>query len=83
MQILKTLTLRGPNYWSIRYKKLIVIRLDLGGMDEMLMVLSGREASVRRLDDLRGKLGDAPAAWYAPLTGKVWPGAAPHSAAAE
>ncbi len=29
MKILKTLTLRGPNYWSIRRKKLIVMRLDL------------------------------------------------------
>lgn len=30
MKILKTQTLRGPNYWSIRYKKLTVLRLDLG-----------------------------------------------------
>jgi cyanophycin synthetase len=29
MKILKTLTLRGPNYWSIRHHKLIVVRLDL------------------------------------------------------
>ncbi|AFY38518.1 cyanophycin synthetase [[Leptolyngbya] sp. PCC 7376] len=29
MKILKTLTLRGPNYWSIRRQKLIVMRLDL------------------------------------------------------
>jgi cyanophycin synthetase len=29
MKILKTQTLRGPNYWSIRHHKLIVIRLDL------------------------------------------------------
>lgn len=29
MKILKTQTLRGPNYWSIRYKNLILIRLDL------------------------------------------------------
>lgn len=29
MKILKTLTLRGPNYWSIRRTKLIVVRLDL------------------------------------------------------
>ncbi|WP_416666154.1 cyanophycin synthetase [Egbenema bharatensis] len=29
MKILKTQTLRGPNYWSIRYKKLIVVRLNL------------------------------------------------------
>ena len=61
----------------------VVIRLDLGGMDEMLMVLSGREASVRRLDALRESHGDDPAKWYGALTGKVWPGASPHSAAAE
>ncbi|MGB3309501.1 MAG: cyanophycin synthetase [Nodosilinea sp.] len=29
MQILKTQTLRGPNYWSIRYPHLILMRLDL------------------------------------------------------
>ncbi|MBE9031678.1 cyanophycin synthetase [filamentous cyanobacterium LEGE 11480] len=29
MKILKTQTLRGPNYWSIRYAKLILVRLDL------------------------------------------------------
>ncbi|MEL6881117.1 MAG: cyanophycin synthetase, partial [Cyanobacteria bacterium J06607_10] len=29
MKILKTQTLRGPNYWSIRYPNLIVARLDL------------------------------------------------------
>jgi cyanophycin synthetase len=29
MRILKTQTLRGPNYWSIRYGKLIVLRVDL------------------------------------------------------
>jgi type IV secretion system protein VirB4 len=53
----------------------VVIRLDLSGMGEMLTVLSGREASVRKLDDLRVQLGDDPAAWYQPLTGKAWPGA--------
>ncbi|MEG3436999.1 cyanophycin synthetase [Pannus brasiliensis CCIBt3594] len=29
MKILRTQTLRGPNYWSIRREKLIVMRLDL------------------------------------------------------
>jgi len=29
MKILQTRTLRGPNYWSIRREKLIVVRLDL------------------------------------------------------
>jgi len=33
MRILKTSTLRGPNYWSIRHKKLIVMRLDLEDLD--------------------------------------------------
>ncbi|MEM8542820.1 MAG: cyanophycin synthetase [Cyanobacteria bacterium P01_H01_bin.119] len=36
MKILKTQTLRGPNYWSIRYPKLIVIRLDLEEMADAL-----------------------------------------------
>lgn len=29
MKILKIQTLRGPNYWSIRHRKLVVLRLDL------------------------------------------------------
>ena len=56
----------------------VVIRLDLSGMGEVLTVLSGREASVRRLDALRARVGDDPAAWYEPLTGKPWPGDALH-----
>lgn len=34
MRILKIQTLRGPNYWSIRYHKLIVMRLDLEDLAE-------------------------------------------------
>jgi cyanophycin synthetase len=34
MKILKTQTLRGPNYWSISYPKLIVVRLDLETLAE-------------------------------------------------
>jgi len=34
MKILKTLTLRGPNYWSIRRQKLVVMRLDLEELAE-------------------------------------------------
>jgi type IV secretion system protein VirB4 len=62
----------------------VVIRLDLSGMGEILTVLSGREASVRKLDALRAKLGDDPAQWYTSLTGKPWPGAPEtHQEAAE
>jgi cyanophycin synthetase len=34
MKILKTQTLRGPNYWSIKHKKLVIIRLDLEELAE-------------------------------------------------
>ena len=34
MKILQTQTLRGPNYWSIRRPKLIVVRLDLEDLAE-------------------------------------------------
>jgi len=41
----------------------VVARLDLTGMDGELRVLSGTERNVRRLDALRARLGDDPAAW--------------------
>ncbi|MEM6584814.1 MAG: VirB4 family type IV secretion/conjugal transfer ATPase [Pseudomonadota bacterium] len=51
----------------------VVVRLDLSGAPEVLTVLSGREASVRRLDLLREAVGDEPSAWYPALTNKAWP----------
>jgi type IV secretion system protein VirB4 len=51
-----------------------VVRLDLAGMTDMLTILSGREAIVRRLDMLRAAVGDDPARWYPALTGAPWPG---------
>ena len=45
----------------------VIARLDLSGLDRILTVLSGREASVRRLDVLRAELGDDPAVWLEPL----------------
>jgi len=41
----------------------VVARLNLSGMPDLLTVLSGRESTVRRLDDLRTRYGDAPADW--------------------
>jgi type IV secretion system protein VirB4 len=41
----------------------VVARLNLSGMPRLLTVLSGREATVRRLDDIRAVVGDAPAKW--------------------
>jgi type IV secretion system protein VirB4 len=64
----------------------VVARLDLGGEPDLLTVLSGREASVRRLDRLREAHGDNPAHWFEALTGTPWPAAAhdaPYYEAAE
>ena len=51
----------------------VVVRLDLSGAPEVLTILSGRESAVRRLDLLREAVGEAPSAWYPPLTGRAWP----------
>lgn len=45
----------------------VVVRLDLSGEKDILTILSGRERSVRLLDDIRATVGDAPADWMAPL----------------
>jgi type IV secretion system protein VirB4 len=47
----------------------VVARLNLTGMDDILTVLSGREASVRRLDELRALHGDLPENWLPLLLG--------------
>jgi len=52
----------------------VVARLDLAGMPELLLVLSGRESTVRRLDAIRANVGDDPAHWYPLLTRAPWPG---------
>jgi type IV secretion system protein VirB4 len=41
----------------------VVARLDLTGMPDLLMILSGRESAVRQLDELRRLHGDQPANW--------------------
>ncbi len=41
----------------------VVVRLNLASQPELLMVLSGRERTVRMLDALREELGDSPQAW--------------------
>jgi type IV secretion system protein VirB4 len=55
----------------------VVARLDLSDMPDILTVLSGRETSVRRLDDLRRRKGDHPALWWQDLTGTPYPGPMP------
>lgn len=41
----------------------VLVRLDLTGEKDLLTILSGREANVRLLDDLRRSTGDDPRGW--------------------
>jgi type IV secretion system protein VirB4 len=52
-------------------KESVVARLNLNGMPELLTVLSGRERTVRLLDDIRAEVGDDPAAWMPRLVAGV------------
>ena len=45
----------------------VVVRLNLASEPDLLTVLSGRERTVRLLDDIRDTVGDAPAAWLPKL----------------
>jgi type IV secretion system protein VirB4 len=55
----------------------VVARLDLSGMPDLLTVLSGREASVRKLDEIRRRVGDHPAFWWPELVGDAYPAPLP------
>ncbi len=41
----------------------VVVRLNLASEPDLLTVLSGRERTVRLLDDIRQQVGDSPEAW--------------------
>ncbi|MEJ6789573.1 VirB4 family type IV secretion/conjugal transfer ATPase [Brevundimonas sp. BR2-1] len=45
----------------------VVARLDLSGETDVLTILSGRERTVRVLDEVRAAVGDDPADWMSPL----------------
>lgn len=45
----------------------VVARLNLAGEADLLTILSGRERTVRILDEIRAEVGDDPAAWLGPL----------------
>ena len=49
----------------------VVARLNLNGHPELLTVLSGRERSVRLLDELRARMGDDPADWMPELLART------------
>lgn len=45
----------------------VVARLNLSGEKDLLTILSGRERTVRILDELRSSVGDEPSAWMPQL----------------
>lgn len=52
-------------------KESVVARLNLTGEKEILTILSGREETVRVLDDLMQETGELPATWVAQLMNRV------------
>lgn len=49
----------------------VIVRLDLAQEDDLLTILSGRERSVRLLDNIRAETGDDPDAWMSILLEQV------------
>lgn len=74
LDVIRTLPAQSRCFLIRQSDASVVVRLDLSGMPEVLTVLSGRESTVRKLDQLRERHGDEPAAWFPALTGMVWPG---------
>ncbi|MDG2005121.1 MAG: VirB4 family type IV secretion/conjugal transfer ATPase, partial [Novosphingobium sp.] len=74
LEVIRTLPAHSRCFLIRQADASVVVRLDLSGMPEVLTVLSGREATVRKLDGLRETHGDDPAGWYSHLTGADWPG---------
>lgn len=74
LDVIRTLPAHSRCFLIRQSDASVVVRLDLSGMPEVLTVLSGRESTVRKLDQLRERYGDTPEAWYPVLTGMQWPG---------
>jgi type IV secretion system protein VirB4 len=51
--------------------KSAVVRFDLGGLDDVITILSGSQDNIELLDEIRRSVGDAPEAWVPLLIEKV------------
>nr|WP_137676594.1 VirB4 family type IV secretion/conjugal transfer ATPase [Parerythrobacter lutipelagi] len=79
LSIIRTLPAHSRCFLVRQPDASVVVRLDLSNAPEVLTILSGREASVRRLDLLREAVGDEPSEWYPALTSHTWPGLGPEA----
>lgn len=57
-------------------KDVVIARIDLGGMDEEINVLSARADTVRLLDKIREEIGDNPEEWLPVFQRRIREGAA-------
>lgn len=69
--IVRTLPDRSHAFLVRHGGESVVARLDLAGEAQMLTILSGRERTVRMLDEVREEVGDEPEAWMPVLMERV------------
>ena len=67
LEIVRTLPDTSRAFLVRQGNESAVVRLDLNGEREILAILSGRERSVRLLDEIREKVGEDPRAWMPEL----------------
>jgi type IV secretion system protein VirB4 len=61
--LLKT-TDPGSRYFLVKQgKDVVVARIDLSGMEDIIMILSGRAETVSILDDVMAEVGQDPEIW--------------------
>ena len=65
------LTVGGRRFLLKQGTASVACELDLGGLDDLVAVLSGRASTVRLMERLIGEVGPDPAAWL-PLFQKRW-----------
>ena len=63
-ELIKTLP-DDQHYFVLQYglKEIAVVRINLKGLEKEIAVISGRENSVRLLDEIRAEQGDDPNKW--------------------
>lgn len=61
--IKEELTVESRQFLIKQEHNSVVAELSLHGFDDELTILSGRTATVNRLDEIRAQVGDDPAAW--------------------
>ena len=61
--IIKTLPEKSRMFLIRQGDNSVVVELNLGGMDDEITILSGTEANVNLLDQIREEVGDRPADW--------------------